>query len=156
MFIFNLFKKEYCYVYSDLYIFVGIETSMFFIPIKFIKRKKKCCLIIWKKSLFYHFWLITKHKISSSKTSQTNMMNLDSIKEYFPFIFYISNLSLAGTKKRFIRKTRKSIYPIDLIFFIFILKVFHHFIVENLRIFAYWICISSYFPSENLFTLSVM
>lgn len=84
---------------------------MFFIPIKFIKRKKKVLLDNMKKSLFYHFWLITKHKISSSKTSQTNMMNLDSIKEYFPFIFYISNLSLAGTKKRFIRKTRKSIYP---------------------------------------------
>lgn len=39
-------------------------------------------------------------------------MNLDSINEYFPFIFYISNLSSAGIRKKgFIRKTRKSIYP---------------------------------------------
>lgn len=87
---------------------------------------KKVLLDNMKKIPFFTiFWLITKHKISSSKTSQTNMMNLDSIKEYFPFIFYISNLSLAGTKKRFIWKTRKSIYPI--IFFIFILKSFSSF-----------------------------
>lgn len=89
-------------MYSDLYIFVGIETSMFFIPIKFIKRKK-VLLDNMKKIPFLPF-------LANNKTQNLIFKNIPNKHDEPRFYKRIFSIYILHIKPIF-SWNEKKVYP---------------------------------------------